>query len=139
APTPKRARRCWTTAWGLARQASPARTRAGASSGSSGTISTSQSRPSGSRKRIGKRPHDMPAVASGDLRHKVQLQENQITQDPTTGEMVPSWVTVASVWAQVVPMSGREFLAASAEQSEVRGRITIRYREDVDAAMRVVY
>ena len=30
----------------------------------------------------------MPAVASGDLRHKVQLQENQITQDSTTGEMV---------------------------------------------------
>ena len=81
----------------------------------------------------------MPAVASGDLRHKVQLQENQITQDSTTGEMVPSWVTVASVWAQVVPMSGREFLAASAEQSEVRGRMTIRYREDVDASMRVVY
>lgn len=79
------------------------------------------------------------AVGSGSLRHKVQLQENQITQDPNTGEMVSAWVTVANLWAEIVPMSGREFLAASAEQSEVRGRIVIRYRDDVTAAMRIVY
>lgn len=81
----------------------------------------------------------MAAVASGKLRHKVQLQEQQITQDPVTGEMVTTWDTIAEPWAEVVPMSGREFLAASAEQSEVRGRIVIRYREDVDASMRFVY
>lgn len=81
----------------------------------------------------------MPAVASGNLRHKVQLQAKQITQDPVTGEMVTTWVTIAQPWAEIVPMSGREFVAAGAEQSEVRGRIVIRYREDVDASMRVVY
>lgn len=81
----------------------------------------------------------MAAVASGDLRHKVQLQEKQIAQDPDTGEMVTTWATVANVWAQIVPLSGREFLAASAEQSEVRSRIVIRYRDDVTAAMRIVY
>ena len=81
----------------------------------------------------------MAAVASGALRHKVQLKAKQITQDPVTGEMVDSWVTVAQPWAEIVPMSGREFMAAGAEQSEVRGRIVMRYREDVDASMRVVY
>lgn len=79
------------------------------------------------------------AIASGKLRHQVELQEQQITQDPVTGEMVTTWTTIAEPWAEIVPMSGREFLAASAEQSEVRGRIVIRYREDVDASMRVVY
>ena len=81
----------------------------------------------------------MPAVASGNLRHKVQLQAKQITQDPNTGEMVDSWVTIAQPWAEIVPMSGREFMAAGAEQSEVRGRIVIRYRDDIDATWRVVY
>ena len=81
----------------------------------------------------------MTAVASGALRHKIQLQEPSIEQDPTTGEMRQTWVDVASLWAEVVPMSGREFVAASAEQSEVRGRITIRYRDGVDASMRIVY
>lgn len=60
-------------------------------------------------------------------------------QDPVTGEMVTTWVTVAQAWAEIVPMSGREFLSAGAEQSEVRGRMVIRYREDVDSSMRVVH
>jgi SPP1 family predicted phage head-tail adaptor len=81
----------------------------------------------------------MPAVASGKLRHKVQLQAQTVTQNPETGEMETVWATIAEPWAEIVPMSGREFLAASAEQSEVRGRIVIRYREDVDATMRVLY
>ena len=50
----------------------------------------------------------------------------------------PSSFSLAK-WAQIVPMSGREFLAAAAEQSEVRGRIVIRHRGNVDATMRVVY
>lgn len=53
--------------------------------------------------------------------------------------MVTTWATVANVWAQIVPMSAREFVAASAEQSEVRGRIVIRYRDGVTASMRIVY
>lgn len=81
----------------------------------------------------------MSGVASGRLRHKVQLQENRITQDPVTGEMVSAWETIAQPWADVVPMSAREFVAASAEQSEIRGRIVIRYRGDVDASMRIVH
>lgn len=81
----------------------------------------------------------MSGVASGRLRHKVQLQENQITQNPNTGEMVSDWVTVADVWASVEPLSVREFIAASAEQSEVTGKMVMRYRDDVTAAWRVVF
>lgn len=81
----------------------------------------------------------MSGVASGELRHRVDLQEPVITQNPTTGEMETVWTTVARPWAKIAPMSGREFLAAAAEQSEVRGKITIRYRGDVDATMRVVH
>jgi len=81
----------------------------------------------------------MSGVASGKLRHRVQLQAPGTTQDPNTGEMVQNWTTYADVWADVAPMSAREFLAAGAEQSEVRGKITIRYRTDVDATHRVVH
>jgi SPP1 family predicted phage head-tail adaptor len=81
----------------------------------------------------------MSGVASGALRHKGQLQAQTIAQDPITGVMETTWTTVAEPWAQIVPMSAREFVAAAAEQSEVRGRIVIRYRGDVDASMRFVY
>lgn len=81
----------------------------------------------------------MSGVAAGELRHKVELQANVIGQDPDTGEQISSWETVARPWAKIAPMSGREFLAAAAEQSEVRGRIVIRYRDEVDATMRVLF
>lgn len=79
------------------------------------------------------------ALSAGELRHVICLQRPQIEQDPTTGEMLTTWVEVATPYAQIVPSSVREFLAAGAEQSEGRGRIVIRYREDVDASMRVVH
>src|SRR5699024_1123389 len=69
----------------------------------------------------------------------VQLQENGYSQDPDTGEMVEGWATTASPWAAIEPLSGREYLAAGAEQSEVKNRVTIRYRDDVTADMRIKY
>jgi SPP1 family predicted phage head-tail adaptor len=81
----------------------------------------------------------MPSVAAGDLRHFIEIQVKQRLQDPSTGEMLDTWIAYANVWAQIVPMSAREFIASAAEQSEVRGRIVIRYRDDIDATMRVVY
>lgn len=78
-------------------------------------------------------------LASGSLRHKVQLQQPVVAQDQNTGEMETTWQTIATPWAEIVPMSAREFVAAAAEQSEVRGRIVIRYRDGVDATMRVVH
>lgn len=81
----------------------------------------------------------MSGVAAGELRHKVELQALVVTQDPNTGEMVNTWTTIAEPWAKIAPLSAREFLAASAEQSEVRAKITIRYRQGVNATMRIVY
>lgn len=81
----------------------------------------------------------MASVAAGDLRHRVTLQRKQVTQDQATGEMVTAWADVAQVWAAILPSSGREFIAAAAAQSEVQGKIVIRFRDDVDASMRIVY
>jgi len=76
-------------------------------------------------------------MRAGRLRHRVTIREFQQTQDPTSGEMVSAWVEVATVWAHVEPLSVRDFVAAGAAQSEVSARITIRYRDDLTAAMRI--
>lgn len=81
----------------------------------------------------------MTGVAAGKLRHRVELQAQVKTQDETTGEVLVQWQTIANLWAAVESLSMREFLAAQAEQSEVRGKITIRHRDDIDATMRVYY
>lgn len=79
------------------------------------------------------------ALASGRLRHQVELQEQVQTQDPVTGEILVTWQTIARPWAAIEPLSARDFIAAQAQQSEVRGRITIRRRADINASMRFVH
>jgi len=55
------------------------------------------------------------------------------------GEPMDDYVPVATVWAAVEPLRGREYFAAMSEHAEVTTRIRIRYREDIDRTMRVVY
>jgi SPP1 family predicted phage head-tail adaptor len=78
-------------------------------------------------------------MRAGQLRHHVTVQRIGYTQDPITGEMSPSWLDVMKVWASIEPLSAREFIAASASQSEVSARIVIRYQLGITSAMRVVH
>lgn len=76
---------------------------------------------------------------SGKLRHRVVIQRQVETQDSTNGVVIVSWQDVDTVWADISPISGREFITASAEMSDVTTRITIRYRADVTAKMRAYH
>lgn len=79
-------------------------------------------------------------MRAGKLRHRIAIQENQSQQDPTTGEMVDNWVVFAEkVPAEIAPLSGREFVASKSEQSKTTARITIRYRQGITSAMRILH
>lgn len=76
---------------------------------------------------------------AGDLRHTIAIQSLESTQDDQ-GNINQQWVnTFPQVYAKVEPLSVREFIAAQAQQNAVNTRITIRYREEVNPTMRVVY
>lgn len=73
------------------------------------------------------------------LRHRVTIQMPQNTRD-AHGGTVPGWtVFVDQVPAEVVPLSGREFVAAQAVQAGVTTRITLRDLPGLTAAMRVLH
>ena len=78
---------------------------------------------------------------AGLLRHRVTIQNFTSTQDPVTGEVLPSawtdWAT--AVAAAIEPLSGREFIAAQQVSSELTTRITIRARAGVVPVMRIVH
>lgn len=79
-------------------------------------------------------------MQAGRLRHRITIQLLQSTQNDSNGNFDDSWMAFAVDWpADVHPLSGREFLAAGAEQSEVVARITIRYLDGVKKAMRVLH
>lgn len=74
----------------------------------------------------------------GRLRKRVTLEARSASQG-TAGQPAGTWAPVATVWASIEPLSGREMLAAEAAQSEVSHRVTLRYRAAITAAMRVNY
>lgn len=55
------------------------------------------------------------------------------------GQPLDDWIPVATLWAAIEPLRGREFFAAQAEHAEVTTRIRIRYREGIDRTMIVSY
>lgn len=83
-------------------------------------------------------PKAKVGLEAGKLRYRISLQNQQVTHDSDGGQVI-EWVEVARLWAGIEPLSAREFLQADAIQSKVTARITIRYRGNVDAKMRIVH
>ena len=74
----------------------------------------------------------------GKLRHRVVILEKQTSVDPD-GYPTENWVNVATVWASVEPIAGREYFRAAAVQAQHQVRFTMRYRKDITPDMRLVY
>ena len=64
---------------------------------------------------------------AGKLRHRVHLQASEGLQD-SVGQPDADWVTVATVWASVEPLNGREYFTSQQIVSEVTTRIMMRYQ-----------
>ena len=77
-------------------------------------------------------------MRAGWLRKRVTIQEKRADRDPFGAERI-IWVNVATVWAGVEPLRGREYLEAKQMQADVSTRIRMRYRSGVTPEMRVLY
>jgi len=77
-------------------------------------------------------------MRAGRLRHQVTIQRLTTTVD-SYGDHIETWADVATVWAEVVPLSGREYWAAKQVNAETETRVTMRYRDGVLPAMRIKY
>lgn len=75
---------------------------------------------------------------SSRLKRRVTIQYPSTTQD-AYGQPVVGFVTLATVWAAVEPLTGRQLFAAKQAQSEISVKVTIRYRTDVKTSMSIVY
>lgn len=74
----------------------------------------------------------------GRLRHRITLQK-QRNRPSDYGAAVAEWHDVHHVWAEVKPLSGREYFANAQIQSDITTQIWLRYLPDVDSTMRVVF
>lgn len=79
-------------------------------------------------------------VLTQRLRHSVTIQQ-QIPTTAASGEPIGfAWQNLhEEVPAEMVPLSGRELMAAAAEQAEIRTRCTLRWMDGLDTTMRIVH
>lgn len=75
-------------------------------------------------------------MRSGELRNRITIQQKSVTRDTYGGETV-TWTDVATVWAAVEPISGREYFSSQQIQAEVTTRIRIRHKTGITPVMRV--
>lgn len=76
-------------------------------------------------------------IYSGKLDQRVDIQTQSITQN-AYGEAVISYSTLATVWAEVMPATGREVLVSSAIYASAELKVRIRYRADFDEKARLL-
>lgn len=74
----------------------------------------------------------------GQLRHRIQFQEEQQTADGGGGFTL-QWVTVGTYWAHIRPASGNETLQASRLEHVISHTATMRYTANISQAMRVLF
>lgn len=77
-------------------------------------------------------------VDPGELTERVTLQSRSVVQD-AYGQDTITWTDVATVWARVRAVSGREFFAAAQVQQEQTVKVLIRVRADVLPTWRLVW
>ena len=70
------------------------------------------------------------------LDQRVVLERFTVGEDEV-GQPIETWGPLATVWAAVEPLNGREFFAAGSAQSKVTTRIRIRYRPGITSGDRV--
>lgn len=67
-------------------------------------------------------------MRAGRLRNRIELQ--RVSETLVNGEPVQTWTTLATVWAAVEPLAGRQFFAAQQTQAQVTHSIRIRWSRD---------
>jgi SPP1 family predicted phage head-tail adaptor len=71
------------------------------------------------------------------LRHRVRLEREVKTPD-AMGGYLRSWQKIAELWAEIIPVRGKEMMNADRMQSSVTHRVTLRFRSDIQAEDRLV-
>jgi SPP1 family predicted phage head-tail adaptor len=74
----------------------------------------------------------------GRYRHIITIQRKAASTDAYGGDVF-TWSEVCKAWAKVMPLTGRDLMAADAEQHEGKVRFFIRYLAGIEPTMRIVW
>ncbi|MHC1749469.1 MAG: phage head closure protein [Cellulosilyticaceae bacterium] len=74
----------------------------------------------------------------GKLNKRITIQrDSQIVNDE--GYSVVEWKDITTIWASIKNLHGTEFFQAQQANSRATCKFTIRYIQELDTSMRIVY
>lgn len=77
-------------------------------------------------------------MRAGRLDRRIRIERATVDRD-THGGKTETWALLMEVYAQVTPLRGRELVAAGQVMPGVETKFTIRWREGILPADRIVY
>ena len=72
----------------------------------------------------------------GRMRYRIEI-EDLIKITDNDGFVSEEWIPFAEVWADITPVSGREYFDSAQDLSEVTSKIYIRYLKGLRTIMRI--
>lgn len=81
----------------------------------------------------------MKTTGAGDLDQRIRIESKTRVEDEGAGAEVETWTPVATVWALVWPVSGRERAEAQQVEASTMMRFKVRRRAGIAAGMRIVW
>jgi len=72
---------------------------------------------------------------AGDLNKRVTIQ--RLAESHADGEVTYSPVDLATVWAEVKPLTGREYYQAAQVHAEITHRVRIRWRSGISGKLQI--
>lgn len=71
------------------------------------------------------------------LNHLILIEKKQHIKDAIGGETNDEWIEFIPAYAEIKPITGKEFLGASTNRNSVSHRVIIRYAPGILAEMKV--
>ena len=78
------------------------------------------------------------AMEIGDLRHRITFQ-SLVTTTNENGFEIELWIGFKETWSAITNLHGREYFQAAAIQAENTVKFTIRYTDEIDETMRILF
>lgn len=80
----------------------------------------------------------MSLYQAGNIKHRVIIQKSEKARDGF-GAVKENWIDFKSLWAEVYDRSGIQVFATNQIKNEKSTRVRIRFRDDIDESMRVIF
>ena len=72
-------------------------------------------------------------INPGELRHRITFQLQDLDSEDE------DWKDIATTWANINPISGKEYYSAETINSDLTHKIRLRYRKGITPDMRIIY